>query len=759
MSSIAGLTLTGRKLLGPASDLVEVEDKDGLRHTAIVFHSAWQQHPAITDALSVVIGFLESPLVTGLVELVGHEPSTGAFIYPTGRVWSVAELIRLLADRGERGGVRAGLELMYTAGQILVEGADAGQSQGVYSHGGLTPRRIMVKSDGQVMVVGYGLPQVEILRFHEDRRQVPREDSFRYCPPERMEARPEDLTSDLFGLALIGFEMMTGKPVYDGLVNDIRQQAARGEGSRRLFRFREVLPESVRNLLTKALRPDAEARYISGDDFLADVHALLSDRNVPGPSLLDVMEMVQDEGQRVGQAMQQGRTQMVDQDELKAQLEEPSDRTVESLGRSSADVWVSGRRRTIARRTDLAPTDVPEGPVDLRDDPPPPAADPTPATEQSDVADGRWSKVRRSPRNAPRNVSVEPEEIPVTISPMNQHIEKPEPAVDKAPPKVGPPSRGIRRSPRSESALVDGGDAQAPLVPPPPAVPTPPTVPSITPLIERAETEEAGGPADGIPLPPVIPTASPEPLTAEDLLARIRSGVSGSTSKREVNSVSNQATMAFQREPVVELTVDNGSDEAATVMLTPDQLRQKFAVEVSSSEAVVSVENSGTQGLEDDDVSLEVTTMNGRSHSVTLPGNLTAAQAVSWMVGRFVALPMDQSGTLQGWFRLERSGERLDVVSTLSSVGPGSCDLAYIEADTRVVEVQVNANGSDVQFSNPMNTAVPIASLVAHLQDWLALPEADWRLVYDGKIVPDDWILDDLNTDGALTVQLRPAQS
>ena len=154
MPTIAGFKVTGRKLIGPASDLHELEDEAGLKHSAIIFHEQWRTHPAITDALGVIKGYLESPLVTGLVELVGHDPTQGAFLYPTGKVWSVAEVVQALADRGERGGVRAGLELMYTAGQILTEGAEAGEAQGVYSHGGLTPRRIVVKGDGQVMVIG-----------------------------------------------------------------------------------------------------------------------------------------------------------------------------------------------------------------------------------------------------------------------------------------------------------------------------------------------------------------------------------------------------------------------------------------------------------------------------------------------------------------------------------------------------------------------------------------------------------------------------
>ena len=174
MSNAAIMKETGRRWIGPASDLIELEDEHGLKHTAIVFHEEWREHPALTDAIEVIQGFLESPMVTGLVEIVSRDRDLAAFVYPTGEVWSIAEIVRLLSDRGERGGIRAGLELMYTAGQILVEGAEAGDAQGVYSHGGLTPRRIMVKSDGQVMVIGYGLPQVEILQFHATPSRVPR---------------------------------------------------------------------------------------------------------------------------------------------------------------------------------------------------------------------------------------------------------------------------------------------------------------------------------------------------------------------------------------------------------------------------------------------------------------------------------------------------------------------------------------------------------------------------------------------------------
>ena len=80
MDHIAGMSASGRKLLGPASDLWELLDDKGFRHTAIVFHPEYRDHNAINDALRVVLGFLESPMVTNLMELVDHDVDNGAFV-------------------------------------------------------------------------------------------------------------------------------------------------------------------------------------------------------------------------------------------------------------------------------------------------------------------------------------------------------------------------------------------------------------------------------------------------------------------------------------------------------------------------------------------------------------------------------------------------------------------------------------------------------------------------------------------------------
>ena len=85
METIAGFLRTGRTTLGPGADLIELSNDDGFRHTAIVFHPACRDHPAIGPALEVVKGYLEAPYVTGLLELTPTSRSPEPSSTPRGR--------------------------------------------------------------------------------------------------------------------------------------------------------------------------------------------------------------------------------------------------------------------------------------------------------------------------------------------------------------------------------------------------------------------------------------------------------------------------------------------------------------------------------------------------------------------------------------------------------------------------------------------------------------------------------------------------
>ena len=192
MIQLAGMTATGRQVVGPASTLVEFEDAEQVRYMAIIYDAKYRQLTGLNTAVHLAMNFLQCPLVLGLVELSHHHPEEGAFFYPTSSSWSIAEILRLHRQEGVCAGHRAGLELCYLAGLVLTEASESGALQGVYSHGDLSPWRIVVQGDGDVQIIGYGLPQADLLLQQSQPDHVVHPDALRYSPPERLEGQPED---------------------------------------------------------------------------------------------------------------------------------------------------------------------------------------------------------------------------------------------------------------------------------------------------------------------------------------------------------------------------------------------------------------------------------------------------------------------------------------------------------------------------------------------------------------------------------------
>lgn len=313
MDAIAGLRTTGRRVVGPTADLVEVRLEDGSKQTALVFHPEYRD----TARWGEVEGyrpFLAAPGVDGLCPLLRHDPDEGLFLYRTGPCWSMAEVVRVFSDLGAAAGIRAGLELCYLVGQVLVDAAEAGERWRLTAHGALDPRRVVFGPQGTPGVIGYGLPAFDFVDQLDGRR--PRdEDTVRYAAPELFERVPPDLTSDLFTLALLGVELSLGRPLYDGLAEDIRRQASRGEAIRRLYRWREVLPDAVLEAYAQALKPDHDARYRSGMDFVYAFHDLLGSLDADGPSLAETMARFRSQIQR-GREFRGGTTGALTRAEL-----------------------------------------------------------------------------------------------------------------------------------------------------------------------------------------------------------------------------------------------------------------------------------------------------------------------------------------------------------------------------------------------------------------------------------------------------------
>lgn len=356
-----GLTPTGRQFREPAATLHEAEDRQGLLHTVVAYDAAYRGHPAISRDVELVSSFLQYPMVVGLVEMSGRDPSVARFAYPTGTFWTLKELMRIHADLSLTLGVRAGLELAFLVGQILVEAAENGASQGCFSHGGLTPWRIGVRPGGEVIVFGYGLPQVDVLCHQADPTFALSADSLRYAPPERLMGSAEDLAADTAALTTIVFEMMTGQPLYAGHdVEQIAKMVSMAEATTTLSGA-GPLPRPIAQTFARSLIFDPDAR-LTGSQWLAEIGAL-HERHQEGDSLAVIAQRVA--GTRTEAPRRQARLVQVETAMFTPeQLRDASAALDAEEGVDDTRSGVETRWKAPARRRGEPPTEVPIAPTE-----------------------------------------------------------------------------------------------------------------------------------------------------------------------------------------------------------------------------------------------------------------------------------------------------------------------------------------------------------------------------------------------------------
>ena len=316
-----------REYKGPAARLVELLDSDDRNHVGIVFYEQYRNHSALTNSLDGLMSFLQNPVARGITPLHSYGYEEGVFIYETGKCKSVAELIRQASDLGLSPGPRAGLELMTQSLEVLQGALRIAEEYAIFSHGGLTPWRLMIRPDGKLQVIGFAVPQVEVLDYKSNPNLMPSEDSFRYAPPERMEMDAmEDFSSDLFAIALIGFEMMTTRPMYDGSISAIQESAQRADVAMRLNQAMVAgwLDPHTHDFLDQCLRLDVDDRFDSLAAAIRSGKKLLRNQHLQGMSLFDLMSACSQQILRVSQEIDtlDAATAMFDRNALAPEIME-----------------------------------------------------------------------------------------------------------------------------------------------------------------------------------------------------------------------------------------------------------------------------------------------------------------------------------------------------------------------------------------------------------------------------------------------------
>jgi eukaryotic-like serine/threonine-protein kinase len=135
-------------------------------------------------------------------------------------------------------------------------------------HGDIKPKNIRIDKRGEVRVLDFGIAKALSLSRRLTRNEF---GSVAYASPERLDWGEVDVLSDLWSLAVMLYEMVTGLQPY---------HAESTERLERMIRSRippppapDPCPEPLRRILIKAMAPVPEARYQSAAEFAADLSA------------------------------------------------------------------------------------------------------------------------------------------------------------------------------------------------------------------------------------------------------------------------------------------------------------------------------------------------------------------------------------------------------------------------------------------------------------------------------------------------------
>jgi serine/threonine protein kinase len=138
-------------------------------------------------------------------------------------------------------------------------------------HGDIKPKNIRIDAHGEVRVLDFGIAKALSLTRRLTRNEF---GSVPYASPERLDLGEVNVGSDLWSLAVMLYEMVTGMQPY---------QAENTERLERMIRSGiappaapDPVPEPLRRILIKAMAPDPALRYPSAAGFGADLEAFRS---------------------------------------------------------------------------------------------------------------------------------------------------------------------------------------------------------------------------------------------------------------------------------------------------------------------------------------------------------------------------------------------------------------------------------------------------------------------------------------------------
>lgn len=166
-------------------------------------------------------------------------------------------------------------EALHFATQIA-KALEHAHSRGII-HRDIKPHNIMILKDGTVKVADFGIARVSSAQSTLTREAL---GSVHYISPEQAKGGKIDNRSDLYSLGVVMYEMLTGRPPYDGETPVSVAIKHINAGAPMPRSLNPEIPVGLEQITMHAMAADPDERYGSATDMLLDLDEFRRNPNI-----------------------------------------------------------------------------------------------------------------------------------------------------------------------------------------------------------------------------------------------------------------------------------------------------------------------------------------------------------------------------------------------------------------------------------------------------------------------------------------------